>query len=319
MNNTIEVRSTSFALSQQELADFHRNGYIGPFDLYPSDQMEANLQALRPKLLNTKKAIYSQEKSISGVTNLANYDRHLDVDFLASHITRPEITDRVASILGPDVLCWRSEFFPKYPGDEGTDWHQADNFSNVAGSKHPQIVWPEDAQFGGTITVWSAFTDATIENGCLQFIPGTHRTMNYDESKVMEYREDAINNREKQGVRRGFFGYDYRQLQKDPNWSPDESQAKSMVMRQGQFIIFWSTLMHASHPHSGLTDKMRLGFAARYLPNSVRVYPYSNTLEEFGGSASLDKFGCVQVAGQDAFGHNSFVTENVNGFRFQAN
>ncbi|WP_236598002.1 chlorinating enzyme, partial [Burkholderia sp. E168m23] len=223
-------------MSQQELADFHRNGYIGPFDLYPSDQMEANLQALRPKLLNTKKAIYSQEKSISGVTNLANYDRHLDVDFLASHITRPEITDRVASILGPDVLCWRSEFFPKYPGDEGTDWHQADNFSNVAGSKHPQIVWPEDAQFGGTITVWSAFTDATIENGCLQFIPGTHRTMNYDESKVMEYREDAINNREKQGVRRGFFGYDYRQLQKDPNWSPDESQAKSMVMRQGQFI-----------------------------------------------------------------------------------
>ncbi|ELW9445092.1 chlorinating enzyme [Burkholderia cenocepacia] len=319
MNNTIEVRSTRFALSQQELADFHRNGYIGPFDLYPSDQMEANLQALRPKLLNTKKAIYSQEKSISGVTNLANYDRHLDVDFLASHITRPEITDRVASILGPDVLCWRSEFFPKYPGDEGTDWHQADNFSNVAGSKHPQIVWPEDAQFGGTITVWSAFTDATIENGCLQFIPGTHRTMNYDESKVMEYREDAINNREKQGVRPGFFGYDYRQLQKDPNWSPDESQAKSMVMRQGQFIIFWSTLMHASHPHSGLTDKMRLGFAARYLPNSVRVYPYSNTLEEFGGSASLDKFGCVQVAGQDAFGHNRFVTENVNGFRFQAN
>ncbi|KAG8149075.1 chlorinating enzyme [Burkholderia catarinensis] len=318
MVDQIEVGDSKFSLSKEEIEDFNRNGYIGPFDAYPSDEMEASLQALRPKLLNTKKAIYSQEKSISGVTNLANYDRHLDVDFLASHIMRPEITDRVASILGPDVLCWRTEFFPKYPGDEGTDWHQADNFSNVAGSKHPQIVWPEDAQFGGTITVWSAFTEAGVENGCLQFIPGTHRTMNYDESKAMEYREDAINNIEKQGVRRGFFGYDYRQLQKDPNWSPDESQAKSMVMRQGQFIIFWSTLMHASHPHSGLTDKMRLGFAARYLPNSVRVYPYSNTLEEFGGSANLDKFGCVQVAGQDTFGHNHFVSENVNGFRFRA-
>lgn len=313
-----QVRSTEldFSLSQSELEKFHRDGYIGPFDLYQKDEMERSLQALRPKLLNTKKAIYSQDKAVSGITNLSNYDRHLDVDFLAAHITRPEIVDRVSSILGRDTLCWRSEFFPKYPGDEGTDWHQADNFSNVAGSKHPQIVWPEDAQFGGTITVWAAFTEATVENGCLQFIPGTHRTMNYDESKTMDYQSDAINKMEKDGVRRGFFGYDYRQLQKDPNWKPDESQAKSMVMRQGQFIIFWSTLMHASHPHNGLTDQMRLGFAARYLPTSVQVYPYSNTLEEFGGQASLDKFGCVLVSGDNHFPHNRFVDRTCNGFQF---
>lgn len=313
-----QVRSTEldFSLSQSELEKFHRDGYIGPFDLYQKDEMERSLQALRPKLLNTKKAIYSQDKAVSGITNLSNYDRHLDVDFLAAHITRPEIVDRVSSILGRDTLCWRSEFFPKYPGDEGTDWHQADNFSNVAGSKHPQIVWPEDAQFGGTITVWAAFTEATIENGCLQFIPGTHRTMNYDESKTMDYQSDAINKMEKDGVRRGFFGYDYRQLQKDPNWKPDESQAKSMVMRQGQFIIFWSPLMHASHPHNGLTDQMRLGFAARYLPTSVQVYPYSNTLEEFGGQASLDKFGCVLVSGDNRFPHNRFVDRTCNGFQF---
>ncbi len=316
MEEQVRSPDLDFSLSQNELEKFHRDGYIGPFDLYHKDEMERSLQALRPKLLNTKKAIYSQDKAVSGITNLSNYDRHLDVDFLAEHITRPEIVDRVSSILGRDTLCWRSEFFPKYPGDEGTDWHQADNFSNVAGSKHPQIVWPEDAQFGGTITVWAAFTDATIENGCLQFIPGTHRTMNYDESKTMDYQSDAINKMEKDGVRRGFFGYDYRQLQKDPNWKPDESQAKSMVMRQGQFIIFWSTLMHASHPHNGLTDQMRLGFAARYLPTSVQVYPYSNTLEEFGGQASLDKFGCVLVSGDNRFPHNRFVDRTCNGFPF---
>ena len=316
MEEQVRSPDLAFSLSQNELEKFHRDGYIGPFDLYHKDEMERSLQALRPKLLNSMIAIYSQDKAVSGITNLSNYDRHLDVDFLAEHITRPEIVDRVSSILGRDTLCWRTEFFPKYPGDEGTDWHQADNFSNVAGSKHPQIVWPEDAQFGGTITVWAAFTDATIENGCLQFIPGTHRTMNYDESKTMNYQSDAINKMEKDGVRRGFFGYDYRQLQKDPNWKPDESQAKSMVMRQGQFIIFWSTLMHASHPHNGLTDQMRLGFAARYLPTSVQVYPYSNTLEEFGGQASLDKFGCVLVSGDNRFPHNRFVDRTCNGFPF---
>jgi non-heme Fe2+,alpha-ketoglutarate-dependent halogenase len=312
----MERQDLNFSLTAEEIEKFHQNGFIGPFDLYEPEEMEKNLRALRPKLLNTKKAIYSQDKAVSGITNLANYDRHLDVDFLAEHIARPEIVDRVSSLLGPDVLCWRSEFFPKYPGDEGTDWHQADNFSNVAGSKHPQIVWPEDAEFGGTITVWSAFTEASLENGCLQFIPGSHKTMNYDESKTMDYDADSINKKEKDGVRRGFFGYDYRQLQKDPNWSPDESKAESQVMRQGQFIIFWSTLMHASHPHSGLTDQMRLGFAGRYLPTSVKVYPHSDSLEEFGGAASLDKFGNVLVSGKDEFQHNRFVETTVNGYRF---
>src|SRR3569833_594085 len=311
-------QQTILSLSADELAQFHRDGYIGPFDLYSPDEMESNLRALRPKLLNTRTSIYAGDQAISGSTNLANYDRHLDVDFLAEHITRPEIVDRVASILGPDVLCWRSEFFPKYTGDEGTDWHQADNFSNVAGSKHPQIVWPEDAEFGGTITVWTAFTEASIDMGCLQFIPGSHKTMNYDESKSMTYDADAINKVVLNGIRRGFFGYDYLQLQKDPDWSPDEANAVSQVMRQGQFIIFWSTLMHASHPHSGKTDKMRLGYASRYLPTSVRVYPYSDRLEEFGGSASLEKFGNVLVSGQDSFGHNRFASATRSGRPFEA-
>lgn len=305
-----------FPLSSKELESFHKDGYIGPFDLYDEGEMDANLRALRPKLLNTKNAIYRSDRAVSGVTNLSSYDRHIDVDFLARHITRPEIVDRVSSILGPDVLCWRSEFFPKYPGDEGTDWHQADNFSNVAGSKHPQILWPEDAQFGGTITVWAAFTEATVGNGCLQFIPGSHRTMNYDETKVMTYDASRINQVTKGGVKRGFFGYDYRQLQKNPSWRPDESLAVSQVMRHGQFVIFWSTLMHASHPHSGATDQMRLGYAARYLPTSVHVYPFSETLEEFGGSATLERYGCVLVSGRNDYDHNRFINATVNGFRF---
>ncbi|MEU0399864.1 chlorinating enzyme [Streptomyces sp. NPDC006197] len=311
------ARTKTFALSAEELEQFARDGYIGPFDLYTEDEMEAHFKEIRPKLLRTKTSIYSGGQTESGNTNLAaSYDRHLDVDFLAEHITRPEIVDRVSSILGPDTLCWRTELFPKYPGDEGTDWHQADNFSSVDGAKHPHIVWPEDAEFGGTITAWTAFTEATVDNGCLQFIPGTHTSMNYDESKIMEYNPDVINKVEKDGVRRGLFGYDYRQLQKDPDWSPDESKAVSQVMRRGQFILFWSTLMHASHPHSGKTDQMRLGFASRYLPTQVKVYPYSDELYEFGARASLEKFGNVLVSGEDRYGHNRFVDTTVNGFRF---
>jgi non-heme Fe2+,alpha-ketoglutarate-dependent halogenase len=79
----------TFTLSPEELEQFHHNGFIGPFDLYEEAEMESNLRRLRPKLLSTKNAIYSQRGAASGVTNLANYDRHLDIDFLAQHITRP--------------------------------------------------------------------------------------------------------------------------------------------------------------------------------------------------------------------------------------
>lgn len=309
---------SDFSLSDAEIAQFHRDGYLGPFDLYDAEEMAANLQALKPKLINTKKAIYGQNQNVDGVNNIAGgYDRHFDVDFLSQHITRPEIADRVSSLLGRDVLCWRTEFFPKYPGDEGTDWHQADNFSSVDGGKNPQIVWPEDAEFGGTITVWTAFSEASVDMGALQFIPGSHKSMNYDESKAMQYDAGQFNNREKAGVKRGFFGYDYSQLQKDPNWSPDESNAVSQPLRRGQFILFWSTLMHASHPHLGLTQDMRLGFTARYLPTSVRVYPYSNTLSEFGTDTTLDRFGNVLISGEkDESNGNRYAEENFNGYRF---
>jgi non-haem Fe2+, alpha-ketoglutarate-dependent halogenase len=306
---------SDYSLTADELAAFHQNGFAGPFPLYEHDEIVAAWRRERIRLLDRSLAVYQEQDAKSGATNIANYDRHLDNEFLADHVCSPAITDRVASILGPDVLCWRTEFFPKYPGDEGTDWHQADTFANASGT--PQILWPNGSDFGGTITVWCAFTDATVDNGCLQFIPGTHTAMNYDETKRMHYNP-AATNVEKDGVRRGFFGYDYRELQIDPDWKPDEAKARSMAMPAGHFIVFWSTLMHASHPHSGRTDQMRMGFAARYVPTSVRVYPDCDHIEEYGGRISLERYGAVLVSGENIYDHNRIATKTTGGHPFPA-
>jgi len=311
---TAQQQTRSFALTPEELAGFHNNGYAGPFTLYQPDEMKTIWRRQRLLLLDRSDAIYQDEAAVSGATNIANYDRHLDNDFLAEHICRPQIVDLIASVLGPNVLCWRTEFFPKYPGDEGTDWHQADTFANASGT--PQILWPDNEDFGGTITVWTAFTEANEDTACLQFIPGTHQTMFYDETKRMHYDPNKINSMEKDGVRRGFFGYDYRQLQVNPDWKPEESKAVSMVMLPGQFIMFWSTLMHASHPHAGKTEEMRMGFAARYVPASVRIYPDTDAIEEYGGRVSLEKYGAVLVCGCDEFGHNRIATQTTRGKLF---
>ncbi|MFI0939434.1 chlorinating enzyme [Streptomyces sp. NPDC021020] len=316
MTDTVDTGKQSFTPSPEEVAQFHERGYLGPFKVYEEEEMRRLWRRERLRLMDRSRSVYEEENAQAGNTNIANYDRHLDSTFLADHICRPEIVDRVAGVLGPNVLCWRSEFFPKYPGDEGTDWHQADTFAFASGK--PQILWPESdkGQFGGTVTVWTAFTPATEETGCLQFIPGTHHTMYYDETKNMHYQPDEINVLEKGGVNRGFYGYDYRELQKDPDWRPPEELALSMVMRPGEAIMFWSTMMHASKPHSAMDQEMRLGFAGRYVPTSVAVYPDTSDVDEYGGRVSLKDYGAVLVSGTDDYTHNRKVTATTRGHAF---
>lgn len=308
------VDDKTFRLTAEDWSNFKARGFAGPFTVYEPDEMKDIWRRVRLELFDRKNSVYAHNESGQGMVNISNYDRHLDHPFLADHISRSQIVDRLVGILGPDVLCWRTEFFPKNPGDEGTDWHQADTFASASGQ--PQLVWPTDAEFGGTVTVWTAFTDTDKETACMQFIPGTERTMFYDESRKMHYDPTRINAVEQDGVRRGFFGYDYRTLQKDPDWKPDESKAVAVPMRAGQCIMFWSTLMHASYPHLGKTKQMRMAFASRYVPTCVKVYPDTDVVTEYGGSISLEKYGTVLVTGRDEYGHNRVAKQTTLGKPF---
>jgi non-heme Fe2+,alpha-ketoglutarate-dependent halogenase len=301
--------NNKFSLSQEELESFRKNGFAGPFDLYEADEIIAKYKNIRASLFDREYAAYDLENT----SLISGYDRHLDIDDLSEHILRKEIVNKIESILGPDLICWRSEMFPKYPGDEGTDWHQADTFAHASGQ--PQIVWPMNDEFGGAVTVWTALTDVTEENGCLRFMPGTHEEMVYDESKEMKYNPDEVNALEKDGVKRGFFGYDYRNLQKDPDFQPDESKAVSITMKAGQFVIFWSTLMHSSLPNI-TENQTRMAVTARYVPSSVKVYPETDTVEEYGSIMALEKYGVVLAAGDNKCATNRIVEKNCRGRAF---
>lgn len=309
----------AYRLNEDEVKTFWEQGFLSPVTVYTPEEMAEMWNAVRRELTDRSHAAYAVD-SFGAATNIANYDRHLDVDLLTRHICNRRIVDRLTSILGPDILCWRTEFFPKYPGDEGTDWHQADTFANASGK--PQILWPGETNetFGkGTITVWTAFTEAKKENGCLQVIPGSHNKMNYDETKQMAYDGGMINAVEKDGRKRGFFGYDYRDLQIDPDWKPDEENAVALEMEPGQCAIFWSTLMHASYPNSSPNPKnYRMGFATRYVPSAVTIYPDTDVVEEYGGQIPLDRFGSVIVAGESRNPANRIVDKSLRGTPFVA-
>lgn len=304
-----------FGLSDEEIAFFFKNGYVKPFKVYEPEEMDKQWRTVRLQTLDRSNAVSADNTlSNSGNNNLANYDRHLDIPFLGSHVCHPKIVHKVRSLMGKDLLCWRTEFFSKYPGDAGTDWHQANTFAGVAG--RPHIVWPDDSGRRGTLTAWTAFTDTMKDTACMAIVPGTHNMMHYDEEKRLIFNPEKNNDVVKDGVRRGLWGYDYRDLQIDPDWKPDESKAVYFEMKAGECVIFWSTVLHSSLPHLGLTDKMRLGYSARYVPPEVLIHPDTDMLHEFGGEVSLENYGAVVVAGENRYTHNRIRDTNMLGEPF---
>ena len=67
----------------------------------------------------------------------------------------------MAALYGPDLLLWRTNFFVKEPGAKEIPWHQDFNY------------WPLEPPI--IISAWIAVDAATLENSCLQIIPGSHR------------------------------------------------------------------------------------------------------------------------------------------------
>lgn len=309
------MEKLDYGLSDAEIDFFFKNGYVKPFKVYEPEEMDAYWKKLRLQLLDRRYAVYRDNTVANdGKNNLANYDRHLDIPFLGAHVCHPKIVHKIRSLAGPNLLCWKSEFFSKYPGDAGTDWHQAESFAGVAG--RPHIEWPDSAERRGTLTAWCAFTDAMKDTACLAIVPGTHNLMHYDESKRLVYDPDRNNNLVKNGVHRGLWGYDYRDLQKDKDWAPDESKAVHLEMKKGEVVIFWSTVLHSSLPHAGLTSEMRVGYSSRYVPPEVRIHPDSDVLTEFGAEVSLENYGAVVVSGSNPFNHNKIRTHNLRGEPF---
>ena len=296
------MANDAFALTPEQIELFERNGYFGPFEVYDPAETKERVRQIRIDLLDRSSAAYALEDQGKAALSIANYDRHLDLKLLGEHICRPQIVHKLRSVIGDDLLCWRTEFFPKPPGAEGTPWHQNDTFSAASG--HDQLVWPEELRKtkgrGGTITVWCAFTESTIENGCLKLMPGTQHMRYYDEKRGFKSARPVAG-----------FGYDFKEIQFDPSWKPDEDAAFKLVMRPGQCVMFWSTLLHGALPNKSRT--FRLGFAARYVPTDVKIYPETEMVEEFGSKISLDKWGAVLVSGEDRFGHNKVITKNLRG------
>jgi len=124
---------------------------------------------------------------------------------------RPEIVERVAEILGPDLACFQSQFILKNPGVIGQPWHQDSYYFRF--DRQPQVG------------VWVALSRATLENGCLWVLPGSHR------NDILEHVPDR-----RPGANRGYLEI----------VGQDDSARVPSLMEPGDVLFFHSYLAHMS-------------------------------------------------------------------------
>lgn len=289
-------------LSTNEKQKFLADGVIGPFKLYEPEEAKEILRKVRKNNLNKDKMVFNND---------VNYDRHLDIPELARHVGQEGIVARLADILGPDILCWRTEFFPKFPGNQGTEWHQVGTYQYANGTPMLEATEGDDSSIMD-LTVWTAFTDTTIETACMRFIPGTHKAKYYDEAKIINRKEGEYSPVISET---GFYGYNFDEFKIDPNWLPEEQPNISMEMKAGEFVIFTARCVHASHPNT--SDRLtRFAISSRYVPTHVKVYPNMDKFYAHGSSFDLNEYGCVVVSGKDDYHHNRIRDMDQNGKPF---
>lgn len=181
------------AETEPDIDFFWENGFIGPIKLYEPEEAKEILRKIR---------IHNQDRNHILFDNNVNYDRHFDIPELTQHIGHPKIIEVIRQIIGDDILSWRTEFFPKFPGSVGTEWHQVANYQYASGK--PQLV-PTQPKEGIPIdlTVWTAFTEATKENGCMNFMPGSQKNSILMSRKLQPLGAQEIMSRSK--LIRGFL------------------------------------------------------------------------------------------------------------------
>jgi phytanoyl-CoA hydroxylase len=160
------------------------------------------------------------------------------------------------------VKCMQSMLFVKPPSFQGQAWHQ------------DEIYIPTRDR--SLIGAWIAMDDATIENGCLWVIPGSHRPgylypqRQHDNPDEFDFGEES----------HGF----------------DESAEVPVEVKTGALVFFNGYLLHRSRKNRGQTYRRVL---VNHYMNAWSLLPWS--LKEGERPANADRRCIVPVAGMDPY------------------
>lgn len=138
-------------LSQRQVEQFKRDGYVFPIDILDADEV-ADLR----RRLEAREALQGGK-----IEPGQRAKSHLLFKWLDDLIRDPRILDPVEQLIGPNILCWNTIFWIKDVGSKSfVSWHQDNRYWGLSS---PEVV-----------TAWLALSPASLESGCMRVMPGTH-------------------------------------------------------------------------------------------------------------------------------------------------
>jgi phytanoyl-CoA hydroxylase len=187
---------------------------------------------------------------------------------LARH---PVAVDVLAGVIGPNIKMMQSMLFIKSEGKPGQAWHQDETH-----------IPTRDRSLSA---VWIALDDATVENGCLWVIPGSHRPgVLYPDREQEDPRFDCT---------REAYGFRYA-----------EEDAVPVELPAGAALVFDGYLLHRSLPNSG-RHGMRRALVNHYMSAESLLPWFAPAQGEPMGT--LDHRDILLVAGEDPYAFRGTV------------
>lgn len=206
-------------------ADYNENGCCGPFRVLDPEgaaSILASIDAVRPD-------------QVAPVKHPWIYKSYLLFTWMDALVRNGAILDAVAPIVGPDIMVMSADIWRKVPGEtRHISFHQDAGYWYL---DPPEIV-----------TAWVALTEATPQNGCMQFALGTHKL---------------------------------RLVEHDNTYAPDNMLSHGQtakidlaayamvddVLAPGEMSLHHALLAHGSGPNT--TAEPRVGICIRYLPGRI--------------------------------------------------
>ena len=179
--------------------------------------------------------------SVFKLFNLAVYDQ-----IMWQHVTHPKIVEIVSELLGTEnIKMYGDQLFMK-PPEKGSaiPWHQ-DSASWCD-------IFPMDL-----VTAWTAIDHAGEDNGCLRFVPGTHRW------------GMLVGETPGQGI------YPGQSKPFDDDFGGERWPIVPVPLRPGSISFHHSLTLHSSSANT--SDRRRRGYAVHYMRASSWKNPAVDT------------------------------------------
>ena len=228
--------STEYPISEEQRRFYQENGYIQLFNVLSEEELER----LRAALEDVMQVRLDRQHDMTGneimdkifLQKVNLWQAHAGIrQYTFSH----KIADIARQLSGArKIRLWHDHALVKMPGDsKPSAWHQ----------DHP--YWP--MQETGAFSCWMALDDVNEKNGCMAFVPGTHKLGRLEPIRL--------------GDPQGLFAL------VPPDAPVREFKAQFQPMPAGSCTFHDGLTFHYAGPNT--TDRQRRAFITIYMPDEI--------------------------------------------------